>query len=43
MEGNLVITRRELLSMGCTLAAAAVLSRSAQSQGRPPPLLPPIR
>ncbi len=36
MEGNLVITRRELLSMGCTLAAAAVLSRSAQSQAPAP-------
>jgi acetyl esterase/lipase len=36
MEWDLMITRRELLSMGCTLAAAAVLPRAAQSQSPAP-------
>jgi acetyl esterase/lipase len=39
MEWDLMITRRELLSMGCTLAAAAVLPRTAQSQ-TPTPAAP---
>ncbi len=35
-----MITRRELLSMGCTLAAAAVLPRIAQSQTPAPAQTP---